>query len=130
MRAALDLATLADALAASWGADTAYERTFDSGNPARGQCYPTARVVQHFFPELEIARGWVDTGSARERHFWNMTDEYGWMRRIDLTWQQFPPASVRRGFETLDRFALGDSPPTVARCEVLLRRVVDCLGCG
>ena len=126
----VDLATLAEALAASWGADTAYEGAFDAANPALGQCYPTARVVQHFFPSFEIARGWVDTGSTMERHFWNLFDTDGWTRRVDLTWQQFPPASVVRGFEVLDRTALGDSAPTTVRCGLLLRRVLDHLERG
>ena len=52
------------ALEASWNARTAYQGAVRPGNPAFGQCYPTARVVQHFFPAFEIACGDVDTGAG------------------------------------------------------------------
>lgn len=116
-------ADLARALAASWDERTAYQGITRVGNPAFGQCYPTARVVQWFYPDYEIARGEVWTGSGIEHHFWNVRgsgDDAAW---LDLSWQQFPPGSVVRSFVLLDRHTLGDSAGTVERCALLLHRV-------
>ncbi len=118
-----DLASLAAALEASWDHRTAYGGVTQPGNPALGQCYPTSRVVQFFYPETEIACGDVWTGSAIECHFWNVRGSGPDAEWIDLTWQQFPPGSVVRHFKLLDRRCLGDSPPTVERCALLRRRV-------
>lgn len=122
------LARLRVAIEASWDADTAYQGAVRPGNPAFGQCYPTARVVQWFFPELEIACGDVDTGDSVESHFWNVDVADGAARHVDLSWQQFPPGSTVRGFDLLDRDTLNDSPPTVERCVLLLERVFAHLG--
>lgn len=94
------------------------------GNPAFGQCYPTSRVVQFFYPDTEIACGDVWTGSSTECHFWNIRGSGPQAEWIDLSWRQFPPGSVVQRFELLDRRRLGDSPPTVERCALLLRRVL------
>ncbi|HZG45134.1 MAG TPA: hypothetical protein VEZ41_02555 [Allosphingosinicella sp.] len=119
-----DLDKLAAALEASWDRSTAYRGVVQPGNPAVGQCYPTSRVVQFFYPETEIACGDVWTGAGTECHFWNVRgsgDEAEW---IDLSWQQFPPGSVVQHFKLLDRHRLGDTPPTLERCGLLLRRVL------
>jgi hypothetical protein len=123
----VDVARLATAIEASWDHHTAYRGITRPGNPAFGQCYPTSRVVQFFYPEFEIACGDVWTGSSTECHFWNVRgsgDKPDW---IDLSWQQFPPGSAVRQFKLLDRHLLGDSPPTVERCALLLRRVLSLL---
>ena len=125
-----DLARLAEALEASWDHRTAYRGLTRPGNPAFGQCYPTSRVVQWFFPEVEIARGEVWTGSGTECHFWNVRGSGCDAQWIDLSWKQFPPGTVVRRFELLDRPLLGDSPPTLERCELLLRRVLSHLAGG
>jgi hypothetical protein len=117
------LTRLAAALEKSWDSRTAYLDAARPGNPAFGQCYPTARVVQWFFPETEIASGKVDTGSSIEAHFWNVEPTADGLAHIDLSWQQVPPGSTVTEFHLLDRTALGDSPPTVARCRLLLERV-------
>lgn len=120
----IGLSILAEALEASWDHQTAYRGIIRPGNPAFGQCYPTSRVVQWFYPEFEIATGEIWTGSSIEHHFWNVQgagDGAGW---VDLTWKQFPPGSVVRRFEILDRNALGDSQGTQERCALLLRRVL------
>jgi hypothetical protein len=122
-----DLPRLAAALAASWDHRTAYGGVTQPGNPALGQCYPTSRVVQFFYPETEIACGEVWTGATSECHFWNVRGSGPQAEWIDLSWQQFPPGSVVRDFKLLDRHRLGDSPPTVERCALLLRRVVALL---
>jgi hypothetical protein len=119
-----DLDRLTAAIEASWDHRTAYLGLTRPGNPAFGQCYPTSRVVQFFYPQFEIARGEVWTGSGAECHFWNVRGSGDGVEWIDLSWKQFPPGSAVRRFELLDRRSLGDSPPTVARCELLLRRVL------
>jgi hypothetical protein len=103
---------------------------FARGNPALGQCYPTASVVQCFFPRFDIAAGDVDTGSAIEAHFSNIDQVSIPAEHVDLTWQQFPRGSQVIRFRVLDRHSLGDSPPTVLRCRLLLQRVLAELGYG
>jgi hypothetical protein len=114
---------LREALEASWDRQTAYGAVEQAGNPALGQCYPTSRVVQHYYPETEIIKGKVWTGESVEIHFWNglpVGDEW---YHIDLSWQQFPAGSVVQEFVVLDRQALGDSEATIQRCALLLKRV-------
>ena len=124
------LARLAKAVQASWDERTAYRGITRAGNPAFGQCYPTARVVQWFLPETEIASGEVWTREGMEHHFWNVRDVNGAPEWIDLSWQQFPEGSTVRSYQLLDRNALGDSPPTIERCALLLRRVLAHLADG
>jgi hypothetical protein len=112
------------ALEASWDCRTAYLGAHRPGNTALGQCYPTSRVVQWFFPDLEIASGEVDTGSGLEAHFWNIDLQSSPAKHVDMTWQQFPSGSKVARFEVLDRRRLNDSPPTVERCRLLLDRVL------
>lgn len=114
---------LREAIEASWGADTAYLQVQQDGNPELGNCYPTARVVQYFFPQTEIIEGQVWTGVAIEKHFWNLLTSDGNECHIDLTWQQFPPGSVVKEYKVRDRKTLGDSEPTIKRVETLLARV-------
>ncbi len=115
---------LREALEASWDRDTSYFAAEQAGNPALGQCYPTCRVVQHYFPETEIIKGKVDTNSSREDiHFWNALHHRNDWYHIELSWQQFPPGSRVIEFIALDRNNLGDSPATIKRCELLLSRV-------
>lgn len=120
----MDLIALREALEASWSPRTSYGGVCEEGNPALGQCYPTARVVQHFLPRSEIVKGTVWTGVRHEIHFWNELAVGDDAIAIDLTWQQFPPGSVVTAREILDRNALGDSPATVVRCELLLADVL------
>ena len=115
------------ALEASWDCRTAYLEAYQPGNAALGQCYPTSRVVQWFFPQLEIASGDVDTGSTLEAHFWNVDVAANPVQHIDLTWTQFAAGSKVTRFRLLDRNALNDSPPTVMRCRLLLERVLTTL---
>lgn len=117
-------AALASALEASWDSRTAYGGVVQPGNPAYGQCYPTARVVQWFYPEYEIAKGQVWTGASLEDHFWNVRGNGREAERLDLSWQQFPRGSVVRRFVLLDRRAVVDSAATVERCALLLQRVL------
>lgn len=126
----VSLPQLQSALEASWSPHTAYLGAFEQGNPALGQCYPTARVVQWLFPRFDIAAGDVDTGSAIEAHFWNIDQASTLAEHVDLSWQQFPRGSQVIRFRVLDRHSLGDSQPTVLRCRLLLQRVLVELGYG
>jgi hypothetical protein len=114
---------LREAIEASWGVDTAYLQAEEKGNPALGNCYPSSRVVQHFFPQTEIVEGQVWTGKATEKHFWNMLIIDDVEYHIDLTWQQFPHGSVVKEYKVRDRHTLGDGEVTIKRVELLLSRV-------
>jgi hypothetical protein len=114
---------LREALEASWDRLTAYGAVEKAGNPAFGQCYPTARVVQHYYPATEIIRGKIWTGESEEIHFWNGLPVGDKWYHIDFCWSQFPPGSVVREFAALDRGELGDSAATLERCALLLKRV-------
>jgi hypothetical protein len=109
----------------SWQPDTAYLGVHQENNPALGQCYPTARLVQRFFSQFEIVAGKVDTGSSIEAHFWNIDPEQDPPKHIDLTWRQFPARARVVEYAILDRHGLNDSAPTVRRCELLLERVLS-----
>jgi hypothetical protein len=114
---------LRTALEASWDSKTSFRGEVRPGNPAYGQCYPTARVVQHFFRETEIAEGQVWTGHELDRHFWNVLEHEGTLFHIDLSWQQFPIGSLVHDYAVADRSTITESPETVSRVEILLRRV-------
>ena len=64
-----DLLLIREALEASWDEQTSYLAVKKKGNPTLGQCYPTARVVQHFFPETEIIKGEIWNGKETENIF-------------------------------------------------------------
>ena len=114
---------LRNALEASWDRQTAYGAVEQVGNPALGQCYPTSRVVQHFYPATEIVKGKVWTGESEEVHFWNCLKVGDELYHIDFSWRQFPAGSIVREFVILDRCNLNDSEATLQRCALLLKRV-------
>lgn len=118
---------LREALAASWDKRTAYLEVEQAGNPALGQCYPTARVVQHYYPETEVIKGAVWTGETAETHFWNGLRVGNDWYHIDLSWQQFPEGSIVQGFVIVERQELYDSEATIQRCALLLQRVAEYL---
>ena len=118
---------LREALAASWDKRTAYLEVEQTGNPALGQCYPTCRAVQHYYPETEIIKGKVWTGKAVDVHFWNGLRVGNDWYHIDLSWQQFPAGSTIEGFVIIGRRELNDSEATTQRCALLLKRVDDYL---
>lgn len=123
----VDMFRLREAFEASWRPDTAFLEVSEEGNSALGQCYPTSRVVQFYFPETEIVEGQVWTGKAMEKHFWNVLEAGGEVYHIDFTWQQFPAGSSVKEYRVLDREALGDGEQTVRRVELLKSRVGDFL---
>jgi hypothetical protein len=123
----VDMTQLREALEASWDIKTAYLETSEKDNPALGQCYPTSRVVQRFFPETEIAEGEVWTGKAIEKHFWNVLKLNGKEYHIDFTWQQFPAGSSVRSYKIRNRDALCDGAQTIKRVELLEKRAREFL---
>ena len=118
---------LREVLAASWDKRTAYLEAEEAGNPALGQCYPTSRVVQHYYPETEIIKGTVWTGETTEVHFWNGLRVGNDLYHIDLSWQQFPAGSTIEGFVIIERQELNDGEATMQRCALLLKRVGEYL---
>lgn len=123
-----DLLQLRHAIEMAWRPDTANGQVSQAGNPALGQCYPTARVVQHFWPETEIVEGVVVTPKGTEKHFWNVLQMNGKDMHIDITWQQFPHGSFVSQWKVRDRTTLDDRPQTIHRVELLLERVQRELG--
>ena len=123
----VSMTKLREAIEASWGVDTAYLHVNEKGNPALGNCYPTSRVIQHFFPKMEIVEGQVWTGKKLEKHFWNLLIVDGMEYHIDLSWRQFPHGSVVKEYKIRDRKTLGDSEATIKRVELLLNRVKNFL---
>lgn len=121
----VDFLKLREALEHSWDEKTSYRGVKQAGNPALGNCYPTSWVIQQFFPEMEIVKGEVWTGKSTEIHFWNVLSVGNKLYHIDLSWQQFPPGSQVRKYDILDRDKLGDSQPTIERCNLLKQRVSD-----
>jgi hypothetical protein len=119
----IDTIVLREAFEACWDYKTSYLEVSEKGNPALGQCYPTSRVTQFFFPNFEIAEGQVWTGKSTEKHFWNVLEVDGVRYHIDFTWQQFLHGSVVKNFRIRDRATLGDSQRTVDRVELLHERV-------
>lgn len=115
------LGRLQRALEAAWHSSTAYLGAERPGNPAYGQCYPTARLVELFHPDLRVVAGRVDTGNGIEDHFWNLGPDG---THVDLSWQQFPPGSVVVDFEPLDSELRPDGPGTRERCRLLRERVL------
>lgn len=80
----MDIETLQHALLNSWKKDTCYppmEKNWSSKNPAYGQCYVTALIVQDYFGGKILKTKFKDgTG-----HFWNLINE----EEVDLTRSQF-----------------------------------------
>ncbi len=119
----VDMPLLREALEASWKPDTAYMKVQEKGNPAYGQCYPTSKVVQIFFPKTKIVVGEVWTSKRMEKHFWNILEKDGSVYHIDFTWQQFPKGSKIKSYEILDQDKNKDGLVTVNRVKTLLNRV-------
>ena len=123
----VDMIELREAIEASWDEKTSYRGVVEEGNPALGQCYPTSRIIQSYFPEAEIVEGQVKTRTGVEKHFWNLVDGPSWMYHIDFTWQQFPPGSHVVEYKVRDRNSLGDGDEATSRVQLLGTRVASYL---
>lgn len=123
----IDQVKLKEAIEASWDEETSYLGVKRDGNPALGQCYPTSRVVQHYFSKTEVVKGIVFNGTEDEVHFWNILDIDGSRLHIDLSWQQFPPGSKVREYRILDRNDFKDGNEARGRVNLLLKRVAKYL---
>lgn len=115
------------AIEASWDGETAYLGAFEEGNPALGNCYPTSRVVQYYFPDMEIVEGEVSTPKGSEKHFWSLLLVGGVEYHVDLTWQQFPAGSYVISYKIRDRSELNDGEDATRRVQLLQDRVRDFL---
>ena len=120
----IDMIQLRRAMEASWDSATSYLNVVEVGNPALGQCYPTSRVLQMFFPNLEIVEGEVRLGEQIDKHFWNAIEIEGELYHIDFTWQQFKPGSYVHSFKIRDKKTLNEGKQTIERCELLKTRVM------
>ncbi len=116
-----------EALEASWCTETAYLKVLKKGNPALGQCHPTSRVFQFFFPESEIVEGEVWTGEKIEKHFWNILKVNKAALHIDFTWKQFPHGSSIRSYKIRNCEKLNDGVETLERVDLLYKKVNDFL---
>jgi hypothetical protein len=123
----VDMVKLRQALEDSWDAHTSYLGVFEHGNPALGNCYPTSRVIQHYFPEIEIVEGAISAPKGIEKHFWNMILVGDIEYHIDLTWQQFPKGSYVMSYIVRDRNELNDGEDAIRRVQLLQNRVQDFL---
>ena len=119
------LEQIRQALEHSWDEKTSYQMVRQKGNPALGQCYPTARLIQLFFPEVEIVEGEVEVGSSIEKHFGNLLVKDSAELHINLTWQQFPDSAKVKSWWVRERETLGDSQETFDRVQLLFNRVDD-----
>ena len=129
MNMKIDMTQLREALEASWDEKTSYQGVVEKNNFALGQCYPTSRVIQFFFPETEIVEGEVWIDKSIEKHFWNLLKSNGVEYHIDFTWKQFPKGSVVKSCKVRSRETLGDSQKTIARVNLLHDRVKEYLSC-
>ena len=123
----VDMLLLRHALEVSWSKETSYLGGFDPANSALGQCYVTARVVEHFFPETQVVKGDVWSATTIDTHFWNVLPVGKEMIPIDFTWQQFSPGSYIRSYRRVLSDISADREVTRQRYELLKSRVVDCL---
>ncbi len=111
------------AFRASWGADTcdpSDRPDWHPGNPARGQCGPTALVLHDLFGG-ELVLGEVRVAGERTGvHWWN---RFGTGLEVDLTREQFRPHEEVVGARVLAR-----PPGSPKRCreeyELLRDRVL------
>lgn len=126
----LSLAELQLAVEASWAADTSsVPDEWSPENPARGNCVPTALVVQLFLGGgLEKLQ--TEYRGKMEAHYRNFATYEG---NLDLTRQQYPPSQEfavtpvdLKGYASIREKRLHD-PDTRRRYNILLGRVTSYL---
>jgi hypothetical protein len=105
---------LTRAIRLAWTSSTSICDHWDAANPARGQCAPTALVVQDILGG-KLLRGEVDGQS----HYWNLLPDG---TEVDLTREQFV-RFVLRNVEQRTRDYVLSYPDTVRRYRILSRCV-------
>ena len=99
----MTLGRIIEALEASWGDDTAYDKSdWTPENPARGQCVVTSLVVQDFLGG-DLMKYTVDADNVHESHYCNKLDN-GTV--LDVTAKQYTfPVNLRPVPVDYDGFA-------------------------
>ena len=116
------MVTLADierAVRAGWSADTCdpVDRAdWHPGNPARGQCGPTALVLHDLFGGELVLGEVLVAGERTGVHWWN---RFGTGLEVDLTREQFRPDEEVVGGRVVER---PPGPPKRCREEYELLR--------
>ena len=115
-----DLLAIDQAIRASWGPDVCEDPAdvpgWSPGNPSRGQCGPTALVVNDLLGgHIGVAEVRLRDGSQQGFHWWNRLAGVD----IDLTRQQFGPDELVQEPRVLARPA---SPPRRGEAQYLLLR--------
>jgi hypothetical protein len=122
----LTLQAVAAAVRASWGPEVCEDPAdlplWSPANPARGQCGPTALVVNDLLGgELCVAEVRLRDGSQRGFHWWNRLDGVD----VDLTLEQFGPDELVQEPRVLARptgpLRRGETQYRLLRSRVLAR---------
>jgi hypothetical protein len=85
----MNITSLKKALVKSWNKNTCYppmEKEWTEKNPAYGQCYVTALIVNDYFGG-KILKAKFNNGTG---HFWNLIED----KEIDLSKSQFDENEV------------------------------------
>lgn len=123
----ITLTQLEQAVRGAWSAETTFAKpeylAAGTGSPARGQCGPTALVVQDLLGgELVMAEmvGPDDAGV----HYWN---RFG-VVDVDLTREQLLPGELLRAERVVERRQPAPDGPAEAAYRLLRERVLHTLG--
>lgn len=114
---------LRQAIAESWAEDTSWPDSWNSQNPAAGQCRVTAAVVQDILGG-EVLKATVSR-QPLYTHFWNRLPDG---QEIDLTADQFADGDEIPAGEPISRENLMRPEPMARTYQTLRQRVADCLG--
>src|SRR5690606_32950747 len=96
----MDLKTLYRLVEDAWDYDTSYCEDYDySSIPSYGQCAVTSLVIHDFFVGM-FYRGIVNYDDEETSHYWIVLDDG---RKVDFTWDQFPPYATLKNIERVPR---------------------------
>ncbi len=118
----MNLEELKQILFKTWGKDTCYppqEDEWSPNNPAFGQCYTTAMIVNDYFGG-KILKVRYEDGMG---HFWNLIDG----EEVDLTKSQFKEGEVIPTPRAYPRNEIGQKPgyDEINRRYKILKKRVD-----
>lgn len=102
-----ELLTVYGACMSSWDADTSYNEDWDEnllngGSLSYGQCAVTTLVVHDMFSGT-FFRGVVSYEEVTTSHYWVVLFDG---RKVDFTWDQFPPYATLTDVEMVSRTRL------------------------